>query len=342
MPIRPFDPNRERARPLGLFRNLIEDEGFPAIDGVLDSGLVRRSEGLSGDKLETFFNRAFDKPELTLDDLYPVVIRSTWRIVRSMARVRGLIGSDEPLELAGHRLPGQWDEPVALAEAADTRDKLVRRLATSRTPLFPPKPPAEWTNGEKDPAYYDPVSDEPLCDYINTIIEIAKRIGIPNTEDGRLALRPLTDPTLLRVAMPSPAEIIACERVMVEETVGSILEHGHIGAAQDLRRRFGLHDNEIGDLVLMARLAMQNVQGGMDTAAKRALMEARLEELAARARKGLDLRAELMTLKELASVQGLKIVDPEGDDLDDMIDVVDEVADDGDDPDNLLLEGNDS
>lgn len=323
MAIRPFDPDRERQPLPALFVNL-EPDTAPVIESVRELAAVKRSPGLSGEELDRFFNEVFERPDLTLDDIYPFVVRVAWRVVRCMAKLRGAIGPDESLERAGERLPGAWDEPWALLERADTRDRLVREMAAVRVPLLPPAPPAEWLNGEKDVTYYDPASDAPLCNYVQTFVQVAKRLGVPNRKEGRLGLRPLADLSIARAAMPSSAEILACERVMVEEAVGAVLEHGHFGAVKALRDRYGLHDSEVGDLLLMARLAMQNIQGGMDTQAKRALMEARLEELAARARSGLDLRAELMALKELGSVQGLKIVDPEGDDIDDMIDVVDQ------------------
>lgn len=320
MQIRPFDPDRRRD---GLF-NFERPDGAPPLEVYEQALELRRSRGLEGEELEEFWKEVFERGEATLDELYPFVVRVAWRLVRCMARTRGAIGPDEFLEDAAARVPG-WAEPVALVgEGHDMRDRIVRRLAERRVPLLPPPPPEEWTNGDKDPDYYSPASDGPLMLYVETLAKVGNRLGLSNRKAGRMGIKPLVDPALVRAAMPSPNELCAYERVLVEETTRSIFERGQLETAAWLRKEHGLTEVEAGDLVRMARRATMAVTVGTDVEMNKAMMVARLEDLARRCRENLDLRAELMTYKSIAVVLGLDRLDAQGSDIDDMVDIVDE------------------
>jgi len=317
MSLRPFDPTRERK---GLFLIERDAEAAPLLT-LREVQFIKQSEGMQGIELDAFWRELWSRHDLNLDDLFPVIVGAAWRITRGLAVAKGRLQPDGYLNEMDF---SEWSTPSHGINTTKGTRSLERALVTRSVALCPPAAPAEWSNGEKDPAYYDASADEELCEYLTLVETVSRRLGIDQTKEGRYGLVPLLDPTLTRAAWPSPREIMAYESIMVDGAVQTLIAEGHFGALRKLREQ-GLSQDEATTMILLARRAMRSMRGGTDSDGDKATMIARLEDLASRCRTSLDLRAELMVYKTLAVVQGITKTQGTDDDLEDMVDVAGEV-----------------
>lgn len=317
-PLLPFHPERPRS---GLFTFERDPNAAPLLT-IGDLRAMRLSDGLQGDALVEFWAEHWNKERYNLDELYPFILRAAWRMARGLLYAKGRL---QPDAFLSETPAGEWEEPTPGLLADRHVASLERALVTRPVAIMPPAPPEEWTNGEKDAAFYDPASDEPFMQYLERMAMLSRRLGIETRREGRLGLTPLLDPVIARAAWPSPREIVAFESVMVDEAVQALLEHGHFGARRELLKKHGLTEEEGASAILLARRAMRSMRNGTDGDGDKAAMVARLEDLAARCRSSLDLRAELMVYKTLALVQGLTKTQATDEDVDDMVDVAGEV-----------------
>ncbi|MCP4897902.1 MAG: hypothetical protein GY906_13095 [bacterium] len=280
----------------------------------------------------TLWDQVFAEERLTLEDLLPYRIRSCWRIVREMARLKGLIADDEGLDVVLAMKPDPWIEPSGYA----VEDKaLYSRLNAEVSEqlrdisLLPPKAPSIRPDGAVDPTY-DPNSDVLLAKYMRTTHFLSlylqiERGSVTDPSQGRYGLYGIGDPTLIRLAFPSRLQILAWEEIVVEETFKCMTEVGQSGAEEFLQDTYGLRPFEVNSIIKLAKSrARSKLENDLEE--DRAVMVFRLEELARRAKDGLDLRVELGALKQMALVMGLGRTDPE-DSLRDFIDVVARVSD---------------
>lgn len=330
MSLKPFDPHREPDPKSALF-NFQRDPDEAAVPmNYRELQIAKRAEGLSGDELRAFWAEHWNKDQLDLDELFPSIVHSAWRLARGLEIAKGRLGADGFL---GEMSQDEWETPsIGLnPEEAAKGNSFSALLVQREVSILPPPPPAEWTNGDKDASYYNPSTDEGLCKYNDTMMTVARRIGLAHTKQGRYGGAPLLDITITRQAWPKPREIMAYEAVMIDEAVNSLLANGHFGARRDLMTRLGLCEAEVGSLILLGRRAMRGMRAGTDSDGDKATMVARLEDLAARCRATLDLRAELMVYKTLATVQGITKTQGVEDDVDDMVEVVGEVIEGDDD-----------
>lgn len=329
--LRPFDPERPKT---GLFVFSRPLDETPPIETFRDVLAIRASKGLEGDALREFWREAWHRHEINLDDLFPLIVRVAWRLTRALATAKGKLPADSFLNEIDQR---EWDSPSKGVNTTGGNSSLERQLVQNPIALLPPPPPAEWMDGSKDASFYDPASDEPLCTYVERIGTLARRLGVGHRKEGRLGLAPLMEVTLARAAWPTPREIMAYESVIVDDATQALIEYGTLKARRELQTAHGFTEEEINSLFLLARRVMKGIRNGVDTDADKAAMIARMEDLAARCRQALDLRAELMVLKSMAVVQGLTKTQGSEEDVDDMVDVVGDVAEEA----KLLESGDD-
>lgn len=323
----PFDPQRKRT---GLFTFEKDGEAAVPLLSLTDMRLLRASEGLQGDALREFWAEHWNKDKLDLEQLFPFIVKAAWRLTRGLQLVRGRMQPDQFL----NELPGEEWGNANIGLTAGANASLERALVAHPMSLLPPQPPPEWLNGEKEAAYYDPVGDVALMEHLSLLARIANKLGIEHTKEGRYGLLPLLDPSMTRMAWPTPREIMAYESVIADEAVQSVLADGHFGALRHLREKHGLDQWEAGTLLMLARRAMRGMRMNSDSDGDKAMMVARLEDLAARCRESLDLRAELMTYKALAVVQGITKTQGVEEDVDGMVEIAGEVIEEDEDEDD--------
>lgn len=332
-PLRPFHPERPQ---LGLFQFTRDPEAAPPITTYREVLALKSSAGLEGDELREFWDEVWERHGYDLDSLYPFIVRVSWRLTRALATAKGRLPIDSFLSEMDQR---EWEHPT-VGVTPGANNSLERSLVTQSTALRPPPPPAEWTDGSKDASYYDPASDVELCLFVDRMGLLSRRLGLGQRKEGRFGLAPLLELPMVRVAWPSPREIMAYESVMIDEATQAVIAHGQLGARRELQKLHGFTEDEIASLLLLARRVMRGIRNGADTDGDKAAMVARLEDLAARCRQNLDLRAELMVYKTLAVVQGITKTQGAEEDVDDMVDVAGEVAKETDET-PLLEEGDD-
>ncbi len=270
--------------------------------------------------------RAFMEEKLTLEDLLPYRIRAAWRIVREMGRLKGLVADDEGLDCILGISPDPWAEPCGFGtDDTEMYSRLNGDVARSLVmlPLLPPAMDDTPCEG------YNPRTDDRLHQYMATIHFISLYLHIErgsrlDPAQGRYGLYGIEDPSLIRLSFPSRLQILAWEDMIVEEAFRCMAEDGQAAAEEFLHDTYGLRSFETLSLIKLAKCkARKRLENDLEE--DRAIMIYRLDEVARRAKTGMDLRTELGALKQMALVMGLGRSDPE-DSLRDMIDVVARVA----------------
>ena len=319
--MRPFDPQRPRTGSSVLFNFAKDNEAAVPLLSLTDMRLIRASAGLQGDELRAFWAEHWNKDKLDLDALFPFIVKAAWRLTRGLEMVRGRMQPDTFL----NELPiEEWETP-APGLAPGGQNSIERALVNTQLSLLPPAPDPSWLNGDKDASYYDPSQDAALMDHLGLLARIANKLGIELTKEGRYGLMPLLDPAMVRQAWPTPRELMAYENLILDEAVQAVLENGHFGALRHLREKHGFDQWEASSMLLLARRGMRGMRNGADSDGDKSMMVARLEDLAARCRTSLDLRAELMTYKALAIVQGITKTQGTEEDVDGMVEIAGEV-----------------
>lgn len=295
------------------------------------------------DKRNTeFWERAFARPNYTLDDLLPQRTLCAWRITRELIRSNNLLGNDETLD----RLPDEaWREPIrclpnalkefpGLHEAAMLTEGYQLRVIEPSgdedeqpgLALRPPPIPYAYHDVDgKVFAGYDPYSDRILTPWISTIKAVSNKLmlgvgGLDLPDIDQLGLAQLLSPETTRLAWPSPLQIVALENMMVEETLRLIVSGSMAQTIRELKGDYNLTNPECNDLIRMAKAAAVAATEG-DIEEDRSIMIMRLEEFVRRAQESIDLRAELAGLKQLALIMGLSRSDLDNP-MQDIIDII--------------------
>lgn len=215
----------------------------------------------------------------------------------------------------------------------------------SGLPLMPPPPPLYNydEDGKLKQDVYDPQEDPGLLCYINALRSVADYLRIPDGTSaepnrGYLSLMGVYTPSLIRLAMPSPGQLMSWEEAIVKETL-EVMVSGKVhreddGDAPSLKRisnvrtylseTYGLQAFEADAMVHMARdMAKKLTESSMEE--EKGMMLLRLDAYMNRAREALDLKAEMNAMKQIAMITGL--TKQEGDQTaKDFIDVVRKVA----------------
>lgn len=292
---------------------------------------------------------AFRDEGRNLLELEPYRIVVAWRLVRELARVRGDIEHDERLleGLAPDRnridpwvYPCKWKGPpdkafsarlaqiMFDAEQMTNGNRVFRGFMGEEPKFYPGLPilPPDVPYSARDPKTYvvhqdyDCMMDPMLKLYVQALEAASDWLNIRGTRHGILGLQGLINESLVRLAFPSRIQIAGCEDLMIEKALSLIVEMGEMGCRRVLKNDVGLSGIEVEGLIHLARQdAVERACGDVEEA--RALMQMRLEDLASRAREGLDARTEIQAYKQLSIVLGLSKVEP-SDANKDFIDIV--------------------
>jgi hypothetical protein len=288
------------------------------------------------------FHQAFENETLTFDDLLPYRIRTAYRLVRELGRIRGLIKKDETLidALKGRPwnfdpwlIPQEWHRPTNPDENDNLPGEIIDKIlqAENLSPdlqytrwdlsnntlkhyrglaLLPPPVPQRYLTptGEISESY-DPEQDESLLAYIDILDAVSRRLYViagaeEEPESGRYGMAGMLDPHFVRAVFPTRLQIIAWEQLLIEETLNLLVTSSHINARRVLTRKYGLQRHEIDFMVRLANLlALKMTECDLEEA--RSLMILRIEDYIHRSREAIDPRSEMHGLKQLAIVQGL-------------------------------------
>lgn len=260
----------------------------------------------------------FKRDQMSLEDSHPYRVALGWRIVRTIARLKGLV-TDEELLVEGLPFdPSPWliGQTGFGALPADQRDNIYRELRIEPAvrqiftiaidmPLLPPQILSPF-----DIEAYDPSTDERLLTYIDMVARLAAHYGYDSHDDGACGLQGLLSPDTIRLAFPSSGEIMSYENRLALY----IAEHlGHL-STRDLRRQLAqkhhLTETEI-NMAVKIGIGQLHRQQSQDVEDARAIIVARTEDFITRSREGLDLTNEAKGLKILTVVQGLTRTEPE-------------------------------
>jgi hypothetical protein len=317
--LQPFMPPKRPSDPLALatyFRVPASDEPTTTPMPIArDGSPLPVSKEEKKRYAKEFFALIFKESTATLEDFHPARVRVFFRLARELARHLGALGDEQPLsDLSA------WTKPLRPKQALGRYEATSRALrAGPDLAILPPPAPTSDLDG------YDPASDRALVHYCQALEILARDLRIDEGTDdepylGRYGLRGLTDPELVRLACPSPEEILEWESQLVLDTFTVYLGRGTNGAYTWLKNEHGLTTREALPLIRAASAeALKRHEGDIEE--KRAAMALRLEDFGRRARRAMNLPAELGSMKLQALVGGFARVEPENM-LSELVDVV--------------------
>lgn len=246
---------------------------------------------------------------MTLEELRPRRTVAGYRIVRLLARLQGLVASNEPLASA----PIDWHyprngEPNSISPMRDFGSSMYRLqilLGEQGTTLLPPRPPSPL------PAIYKPEDprllphhDPALSHYLKVVNTAISTISPPLD-----AIHGLTHPAYVRDAFPTRQEVLKLEETLLFETLESYADKGLFPTIALLSTRYDLRKPESLDLIEQAKALAASISP-TDSESERALLKLRIEDYVQRARQAFDLRGEMQGLKLLALVTGVTRDEP--------------------------------
>lgn len=283
-------------------------------------------------KAREVVRRRFQIQHFLETDTLPFRIRVAYRIVRELARIKGLVEDDETLGeglQSSLQCKDPWEIPTSVRyppsgsaahnsaaavtmEILDGSERLSERFrnpkGTGGLALEPP--PAL---GPEDT--YDPLEDVLLKRWCMALEEIGRYLRLEEGSEkcpelGALGFVDLVDPRTARRLWPSRLQILAWEEILLEQLSRLLIDHSPRRARRIMKERHGLTPWELAPLTKQAITAIRR-DAELDVEERRALMTARLEAYCARARSALDLRAELAAIKQLSIIHGLGKTEPE-------------------------------
>lgn len=255
------------------------------------------------------FAQIFRRDEMTLEELRPKRIVAAYRIVRLLARLQGLVASNEPLASA----PSEWHYPrqrlrSAVSPQRDFGSSLYRLtllLDDHPTPLLPPAPPSPL------PPIYTPENpqtlpyhDPPLNHFLRIVNAAISTISPPLD-----AIHGLTHPAYIREAFPSRREILEFEQDLLFEALEMYADRGLFPTVAQLSVRYNLRKPESLDVIEQAKALAATITP-TNTEQERALLKLRIDDYIQRARQAFDLRGEMQGLKLKALVTGVTRDEP--------------------------------
>jgi len=303
---------------------------------VLSNILSKPGEMAEADRV-ALWRRAFAEPGMSLEDLEPFRVRLCWRACRYLALITNVCTDDETLmQMATASDLNPWTDSDAFPELerpGREGNQSILGLMREPTPLslMPPQVPSQYQQEDTE-ALYRPenrAQDEPLHRYLQILHTISVllnfKAGTPEMpESGRYGMAGLMDPRTIRLAFPSIYHILGFEQELIGLVVGQLIDRGEQPARQWLAQHHGLTPFEVTGMMRMAKAELVT-RSDNDVRVERAVMAARLDSLADRARDDLNLRVELLALKQMSAVLGITRTAPEDENAE-MVRIVDSVA----------------
>ena len=258
-----------------------------------------------------FWHRQFkmDKLPAAARSNQPALLQSSYRIIREICRIKGLLEDDETLCSTLEQSPNPWATPVQ-AKAKHVIlgwEGKFPSLQTKLSPIYPP-----LGNPDALDVYYEGMS------------EAVQRLHLHLTPEGEIGLRYLMDRTLADTGVwPEPLEILTFESRILHDLVKAEMAGGMVDAREFLVGK-GFLSWEIGSLIRGSReLAISQFSISPDEA--RVVVLLRVEEIIKRSRDQQDIRAEIQAIKLMALILGLGRGDLP-DDLEGMTEIVKNVS----------------
>lgn len=323
-----------------LFEGLIDSHSMPK-EGREDFGSF---DSLKGEELtRAIFADAFRQEDNTLQNLLPQRIIVCHRIAREFARNLLDMSPDEMLHEKSDRAFDPWHSPNYVVEATTATQKRQQNKAVlgkidrlieqskrygwevwtdlgARYPekmegacLLPPPVPHRWKNADGSVMDdYDPGNrdhDPVLHAWMDVISCIVQHLyidsgSVDRPDLGHEGLQGVLDYSLVRIAFPSPLEIMSWEVMLVEEVLQVMVSKGIPHTREWIKRRYGMQPHETLAMtksasVIAKQLALRDVEED------KAIAILRVEDALRRAKNALDLRAEARLMQILAIIQGL-------------------------------------
>lgn len=293
---------------------------------------------------ERLFRGMFKTVDFNYEDLLPWRLRTAYRLVREMARLRGMIGDGDllsdiqtdydpwiqPTKFDPNRIPKDTSQSFEVFQIFLEAEMLgkdwqysrpsykpgVDRFTFPGIALLPPPVPDKFINKQCEVTEdYDPYEDKALILYIEALESVAKYLKIEggcelDPQLGSLGLRGLYDPELIRLIFPTRTQLMAWEEILIDEATEKLIDLGTLGVQKYLKRSHGYLKHEIAHVTKAAKVMITR-RNEFDPEEERALMALRVEDYIRRARSALDLKAEAFGLKQLSLINGLGKTDPE-------------------------------
>jgi len=262
--------------------------------------------------IDEFWRDWFAGEEMSLEDLFPFRLRTAWRILRELARLRGVLTSArQTLADATNVHPTPWMTPFHFFSRMSDDPVINDVCQRFELPMLPPDIPALHVNGHVDESY-DPSKDDQLAAFIKIAEHVASRsLFIPRTREGKLGLAGLFDPHLARIAWPSHQDIMRYESILVCRVFTMMLDikagdaGGEAEAAAMMRSELDLSEHEIEQVFAMARASAARATGLNDPESFFHMEVAHMQGLARKQTAREDYRGAAQTRRDvLRLVQG--------------------------------------
>lgn len=270
--------------------------------------------------IQEFWNEWFDAEEPAKID--GPRLFTAWRIIREMARIRGVLTDPRETLLEATRVaPSPWAEPFALHYAHDADARIRQLCRREDTPLLPPDVP------EKDlrNPTYSPNQDKALMTYLRIAEYVAiNLLKVNQTRDGRLGLTGLLDPAEARHAWPHQDAIMAYEDYLIGCVYRAMVSADGDGGdtlTRDELRRLGLSARETEQLMVMARARAPKMAGLDDPKTFLYMQLAKMDSLADKMTAREDYRGAAQARRDVVRILTAKDQSQDEEDLDGIVEI---------------------
>lgn len=293
--LEPVVPKMPSARPAVQRTGLMRVFADPASSGV---------RMMTARESRDFLRRLFAEEAMTPSTRRVYLKWLAWRIARELAMRQSLLAYDDGLSsLGAPGIDSVWYNPAAA-------------IACTCPAVAAGKPMSEWSNAGVL-LYGGGTPLVPTDTHLPRYVEVVRRLAserrlVRGTEVApgawSFAVDALEDDNIVR-DWPTPEEVLDFEEAALEHIYKAFVSTSTSEAVDEARALLGVSRFEGGGLVQAAVTQATRV-GRLDVEQKRQVMEARLEDVANRAREACDLDQELRALKQLGMVQGLTRTEP--------------------------------
>lgn len=248
----------------------------------------------------------------------PYRVCLAWRMMRMMAKTKGILSPEEPLETLAHLPISPFTEgvgcPPPLTQSTPDNWPLANCLQEEPSlPLVPllgsPSALQRFTRA---------------CYLVSYALDLDR--GSPEIPNLPILgdLSQFFDPDTLPDIWPSLDQILLFENRVLDEVSKDLNTLSRHGAVQNIRQTLGLTDIEAWGLVKMSILRVSRYSS-LDLSDHKSYLLTRLEDIQQRAREAADLNAEIQATKAIANVAGMTRTKVE-DTMDSLINVVSKIS----------------
>lgn len=291
----------------------------------------RLAPALAGEELREFWERVWDVQSNSLSNSHADRLLAAWRLVRAMAKVRGVLQDEESVEEI------RFDQALNSHEFTsfvEVKDPVLRKRLAQGVPMSPPDVPAQMllTNGQVS-GDYDPREDDVLNRFVGLVTFIGQgMLALEQCKSSRRGFAWFTNPDTIRAGWPSITALSKFENEIVSQAI-DILIGQDTGPDPDPRaapktprqliaERWELTPPEVELLTTLAvRGQVMRVRLD-DRDGTKALLLGRLEQLAERAKQALDHRGGAMVLREMWRIYSDRGEDAISDEFEEMANVL--------------------